>query len=143
MGQFGPGAALSSTPCNGSPSSSSTWATWCTYGSKYEQWPDHFGRFESILGEAHGCGTARGNHESGLVIRNGEGADWFFRGITTCPARAYRMPRSTWGNTIFAIHLVSAIPPDSGPWLDTHLATVDKDYVFVLQHYPIYCTGYY
>ncbi len=109
-------------------------------GSKYEQWPDHFGRFEHVLGERMMV-TARGNHESGLVIRNGEGADWFSR-YHDLPGEGEPYASFDWGNTHFAVISYQQFR-DSGPWLDTHLATVDKDYVFVLQHYPIYCTGYY
>lgn len=113
-------------------------------GHEYDQWPEHFERFAPIL-DKYMVITARGNHE-GSVIKNKE-TDWFGK-YHELPGGGEPYASFTWGNS----HMVilsweqTAMPhlqPATSLWLDEHLETVDSQYVFVGQHFPIFCTGYY
>lgn len=111
-------------------------------GHQYEQWPEHFARFQDLT-DSTWFVTARGNHE-GSQIRDTE-SDWF--------AKYHELPGGEpyayfdWGNTHFVLisYESTRMPWDwtkSAAWLDEHLAGVNKQYTVVAHHFPVYCTGY-
>ncbi len=111
-------------------------------GHQYEQWPEHFARFQELTGSTWFV-TARGNHE-GSQVRNTE-SDWF--------AKYHELPGGEpyaffdWGNTHFVLISYESTGrkkdwSKSAEWLDAHLEGVDKQYTVVAHHFPVYCTGY-
>ncbi len=111
-------------------------------GHQYEQWPEHFGRFQELT-QSKWFVTARGNHE-GSQIRDTEN-DWF--------AKYHELPGGEpyaafdWGNTHFVLISYESTGREkdwstSAQWLDSHLDSVDKPYTVVAHHFPVYCTGY-
>ncbi len=111
-------------------------------GHQYEQWPEHFERFEELT-QSKWFVTARGNHE-GSQIRDTEN-DWF--------AKYHELPGGEpyaafdWGNTHFVLISYESTGREkdwssSAEWLDGHLDSVDKPYTVVAHHFPVYCTGY-
>ncbi len=111
-------------------------------GHQYEQWPEHFERFEELT-QSKWFVTARGNHE-GSLVRDTEN-DWF--------AKYHELPGGEpyvsfdWGNTHFVLISYESTGREkdwssSAEWLDGHLDSVDKPYTVVAHHFPVYCTGY-
>ncbi|MCC6491219.1 MAG: metallophosphoesterase [Candidatus Hydrogenedentes bacterium] len=111
-------------------------------GHEYPLWPEHFQRFAELNGK-YMIATARGNHEGSMIsdVEN----DWFGK-YHEVPGGKEPYAFMDWGN----VHVVLLsweqtmlnYVQDTAKWLDAHLATVDSPYVFVTQHFPIYCTGY-
>jgi predicted phosphodiesterase len=104
-----------------------------TDGRKYEQWPQHFGRFESIQKHIP-IFAARGNHEQDDAKNN-----WF----STYHELPGGEPYSSfdWGNAHFAIVSYTHIDKCAS-FLDADLGATKKRWKFVVFHYPVYCTGY-
>ncbi|MDP2898944.1 MAG: metallophosphoesterase [bacterium] len=104
-----------------------------TDGRKYEQWPQHFGRFESVQKRIP-IFAARGNHE-----RDDPKDNWF----STYHELPGGEPYSSfdWGNAHFAIVSYTHIEKCAS-FLDADLAATKKKWKFVAFHYPVYCTGY-
>lgn len=111
-------------------------------GHQYEQWPEHFARFQDLT-DSTWFVTARGNHE-GSQIRDTE-SDWF--------AKYHDLPGGEpyvyfdWGNTHFVLISYESTGRQkdwtkSAEWLDAHLDGVNKQYTVVAHHFPVYCTGY-
>lgn len=111
-------------------------------GHQYEQWPEHFARFQDLT-DSTWFVTARGNHE-GSLVRNKD-SDWF--------AKYHELPEGEpyaffdWGNTHFVLISYESTGrkkdwSKSADWLDAHLEGVDKQYTVVAHHFPVYCTGY-
>jgi hypothetical protein len=111
-------------------------------GHEYEQWPEHFQRFSRLNGQ-YMVATARGNHEGSMIsdVEN----DWFGM-YHEVPGGKEPYAFMDWGNTHVVLlaweQTMLNHVQDTSRWLDEHLSTVDAPYVFVAQHFPIYCTGY-
>jgi len=106
-------------------------------GHQYEQWPEHFQRFEEI-NRTLMMVTARGNHE-GSRKRDAEN-DWFGK-YHELPGEGEPLAVFDWGNTHFA--LVSfEDTPDVLDALDRDLSANSKPFTVVAFHYPVYCSGY-
>ncbi len=106
-------------------------------GHKYEQWPAHFERY-SNLNHQYMIVTARGNHE-GSRLRD-TANDWFSK-YHEFPGDGEPYASFDWGNTHFVI-IAHEDLKKSPEWLDAHLAQVEQRHIFVIQHYPLFCTGY-
>ena len=111
-------------------------------GHEYPLWPEHFQRFAALNGK-YMIATARGNHEGSMIsdVEN----DWFGK-YHEVPGGKEPYAFMDWGNTHVVLlsweQTMLNHVQDTAKWLDAHLATVDSPYVFVTQHFPIYCTGY-
>lgn len=113
-------------------------------GHQYEQWPEHFQRFEELT-RSKWFVTARGNHE-GSQIRATEN-DWFAK-YHELPGDGEPYAYFDWGNTHFVLISYESTGRQkdwskSAEWLDKHLEGVDKQHIVVAHHFPVYCTGYY
>lgn len=113
-------------------------------GHVYEQWPEHFDRFGELVGK-YMVASTRGNHE-GSVLKDVEN-DWFGK-YHQLPGDGEPFASFTWGNSHIVLlsweqTVMPHLQPETANWLDEHLQSVDSQYVFVGQHFPIYCTGYY
>lgn len=107
-------------------------------GHVYEQWPEHFDRFEAINHRLW-MATARGNHE-GSQIFDPEN-DWFAR-YHELPGDGEPYAAFTWGNTHFVL-ISYEQTAGSYKWLNEHLPTVDAQYKVLAHHFPVFCTGYF
>ncbi|MFA6240338.1 MAG: HEAT repeat domain-containing protein [Candidatus Hydrogenedentales bacterium] len=111
-------------------------------GHEYEQWPEHFKRFDSLNGK-YMIATARGNHEGSML--NDTENDWFGK-YHEMPGGSEPYAAFDWGN----VHVVLLSweqtmlnhVKDTAQWLDQQLGGAKAKYTFVTQHFPVYCTGY-
>ncbi len=113
-------------------------------GHQYEQWPEHFARFQDLT-KSKWFVSARGNHEGSLV--RGVENDWFAK-YHELPGDGEPYAYFDWGNTHFVLISYESTGRNkdwtkSSEWLDAHLSGVDKKYTVVAHHFPVYCTGYY
>jgi len=107
-------------------------------GHVYEQWPEHFQRFHS-LSKRKLVVTARGNHEGSSIFDKEN--DWFGK-YHELPGDGEPYASFTWGNTHFVL-ISFEQTPGAGDFLDEHMPDVDSKYTVAVQHYPVYCTGYF
>lgn len=111
-------------------------------GHEYDLWPEHFRRYARLNGQ-YMVATARGNHEGSMIsdVEN----DWFGM-YHEVPGGKEPYAFMDWGNTHVVLlsweQTMLNHVHDTARWLDEHLSTVDTPYIFVTQHFPIYCTGY-
>jgi HEAT repeat protein len=106
-------------------------------GHKRELWPEHFDRFEKIIGK-YMMVTSRGNHEESLV--NDPENDWFAK-YHELPGEGEPYSSFDWGNTHFEL-ISFEQTKESPPIIDKHLSESNTKYKFVEHHYTIYCAGY-
>ncbi len=108
-------------------------------GHSYEQWPEHFNRFESLIGDTWMV-TARGNHEGSQVFAPEE--DWFAK-YHELPGKGEPWSDFTWGNTHFSlISFEQTASTETVEWLDANLQNQDAQWKVTAHHFPVYCTGY-
>jgi hypothetical protein len=107
-------------------------------GHDYKLWPEHFNRFGSLISRLMMV-TSRGNHE-GSQISDREN-DWFAK-YHELPGAGEPYASFDWGNTHIVVVSFEQIP-GAPKFLDEHLPSVDKPHTVVIQHMPVYCTGYY
>jgi len=66
--------------------------------------------------------------------------DWYAK-YHELPGEGEPFSAFDWGN----VHVVAISIDDTAKapaWLDQHLPTVNAPWVLVVQHLPVYCTGY-
>ena len=108
-------------------------------GHNYDQWPEHFNRFEDVIGDMWMV-TARGNHEGSQVFDQDQ--DWFAK-YHELPGDGEPLSDFTWGNTHFSlISFEQTASQATVEWLDKNLPTQDAKWKVTAHHFPVYCTGY-
>lgn len=108
-------------------------------GHSYEQWPEHFNRFESLINDTWMV-TARGNHEGSQIFTPEN--DWFAR-YHELPGDGEPLADFTWGNTHFSlVSFEHTARPETVAWLDENLPKQDAKWKVTAHHFPVYCTGY-
>lgn len=106
-------------------------------GHDYDLWPEHFERFAGINRE-YMMVSARGNHEGSMY--NDKDRDWFAR-YHELPGAGEPVSTFDWGNTHFVIVSYEDTATASEA-LARHLQDVTARWTVVVQHFPVYCTGY-
>ncbi len=108
-------------------------------GHTYEQWPEHFERFETLT-DALWMVTARGNHEGSQIFDPEQ--DWFAK-YHELPGDGEPFADFTWGNTHFSlISFEQTAGAATVEWLDKILPEQDAQWKVTAHHFPVYCTGY-
>lgn len=107
-------------------------------GHQKDLWPEHFNRFHE-LNQRLLMVSARGNHEGSQVFDTEN--DWFAK-YHELPGDGEPYACFDWGNTHFVLVSFEQIP-GAAAFLDKHMPAVNRQYTVLVQHYPVYCSGYY